>query len=103
MMPTLWLYEPGSPAVPAGRIEIDGGAATLHEAVSPSLASTFDQLVAMPALPLLTEAWEGDGAGRQLVMKRTLVRPGDEDWHHALAQNLERVAVLDVRTSPLAP
>ena len=60
------------------------------------MTDTRDQLVAqlqaMPALPFVTEAWEGEGDARQLVMQRVLVRPGEADWQHALAQNLERLA-----------
>ena len=60
------------------------------------MTDTRDQLVAqlsaMPALPFVTEAWEGEGEAPQLVMRRTLVRPGEPDWPHALAQNLDRLA-----------
>lgn len=96
MTPTLWLYEPGS-LTPAGRVEVEGAAATLHDPASPSLGPIFDQLAAMPALPFVTEAWEGEGAAAQLVMRRDLVRPGEANWPHALAQAFERTAALTVR------
>lgn len=96
MTPTLWLYEPGS-ETPAGRVEVEGVAATLHDPASPSLVAVFEQLAALPALPLVTEAWEGEGAAAQLIMRRDLVRPGEAGWPHALAQAFERTAALTVR------
>ena len=51
------------------------------------------ELAAMPALPLLTEAWEGEGAARALVLSRTLVRPGEAAWERALAQNAARLGL----------